>query len=155
MYTEVYVIPMRYPGGLVVKNPPECRRCGRCGFSSWVGTIPWRRTCAPVFLPGESHGQRSLEGCGLWCYKESDMTEHTHTHRLYHWLSTNKERHKEGREDYWTGTKIHCFHLWRSVWFLPRNYTQQTDSFFSFWIQVGEVHGLEPIQLCWKLLRDP
>ena len=29
----------------------------------------------PVFLPGESQGQRSLVGCCLWGRKESDMTE--------------------------------------------------------------------------------
>ena len=28
-----------------------------------------------VFLPGESHGQWSLEGCSFWGHKESDMTE--------------------------------------------------------------------------------
>ena len=39
-------------------------RCQRYGFNSWVGKIPWRRAWqpAPVFLPGESHGQRSLVG---------------------------------------------------------------------------------------------
>ena len=31
----------------------------------------------PVFLPGESHGQRSLMGCHLWGLTESDMTEAT------------------------------------------------------------------------------
>ena len=31
----------------------------------------------PVFLPGESHGRRSLAGCGLWGCKESDTTEVT------------------------------------------------------------------------------
>ena len=31
----------------------------------------------PVFLPGESHGQRSLEGCSPWSRKESDTTEVT------------------------------------------------------------------------------
>ena len=35
----------------------------------------------PVFLPGESHGQRSLAGSSPWDRKESDMTEHTHTHQ--------------------------------------------------------------------------
>ena len=47
-------------------------QCRRCGFSPWVGKIPWRRAwqLTPVFLPGESHGQRSLVGC-----KESDMPE--------------------------------------------------------------------------------
>ena len=28
-----------------------------------------------VFLPGESHGQRSLTGYSPWGHKESDMTE--------------------------------------------------------------------------------
>ena len=34
----------------------------RCRFSPWVGKIPWRRKWqpTPVFLPGESHGRRSL-----------------------------------------------------------------------------------------------
>ena len=41
----------------------------------------------PVFLPGESHGQRSLASYSPWGYKEQDMTEwlthtHTHTHTL-------------------------------------------------------------------------
>ena len=35
------------------------------GINPWVGKIPWRRAWQPtlVFLPGESHGQRSLVGC--------------------------------------------------------------------------------------------
>jgi len=35
----------------------------RCSFDPWVGKIPWRRAWLPnpVFLPGESHGQRSLD----------------------------------------------------------------------------------------------
>ena len=33
-------------------------------FFPWVGKVPWRRKWppAPVFLPGKSHGQRSLAG---------------------------------------------------------------------------------------------
>ena len=31
---------------------------------------------APVFLPGEFNGQRSLVGYSPWGLKESDMTEH-------------------------------------------------------------------------------
>ncbi|KAB0338356.1 hypothetical protein FD754_024640, partial [Muntiacus muntjak] len=42
----------------------------------------------PVFLPGESHGQRGLAGYGPWGHKESDTTEHTHTPSL-HLLSEN------------------------------------------------------------------
>ena len=32
-------------------------------------------TATPVFLPGESHGQRSLVGCSPWHHKESDTTK--------------------------------------------------------------------------------
>ena len=34
----------------------------------------------PVFLPGESHGHRSLAGYSPWGCKESDMTEVTYSH---------------------------------------------------------------------------
>ena len=44
---------------------------------TWVRNIPWRREWqpTPVFLPGESHGQRSLAGYSPWGQKESDTTE--------------------------------------------------------------------------------
>ena len=44
---------------------PE-HQCRQCGFSPWVGKIPWRRKRqpTPVFLPGKSHGQKSLWGTG-------------------------------------------------------------------------------------------
>ena len=47
-----------------------------CFFALPKGT-PWRRKWqpTPVFLPGESCGQRSLVGCHLWGPIESDMTE--------------------------------------------------------------------------------
>ena len=68
-----------FPGGSVVKNPPvdagDTR--GMNGFSPWVRQIPWRRKwlLTLVFLPRESHGQRSLEGYSPGDRKESDMTE--------------------------------------------------------------------------------
>ena len=62
----------------------HCRRCKRCGFDPWVGKIAWRRMWlpTPVFLPGESHGQRNQAGCGAKGCKESDttkVTEHTNS----------------------------------------------------------------------------
>ena len=38
----------------------------RLEFNPWVGKIPWRRKWqpTPVFLPGESNGQRSLADYG-------------------------------------------------------------------------------------------
>ena len=60
-------------------NPGLTREvlCRRLGFNPWVGKIPWRREWlpTPVFLPGEFHGQRSLEGYSPQDPKESDMTE--------------------------------------------------------------------------------
>ena len=50
---------------LVVKNQPtNAGNVKRQEFYAWVGKISWRRAWqpSPVFLPGESHGQRSLEG---------------------------------------------------------------------------------------------
>ena len=49
----------------------------RSGFNPWVKRILWRRKWqhSPVFLPGESYGQRSLAGYSLWGGKESDTTE--------------------------------------------------------------------------------
>ena len=48
-----------------VKNLPAMQETW---FDSWVRKIPWRRKwqTTPVFLPGESHGQRSLAGCSPW-----------------------------------------------------------------------------------------
>ena len=60
-----------------------CRRLKRCGFDPWV-RIPWSRKwqSTPVFLPGESHRQRSLVGSSPLGHTESDMTEATqHTAR--------------------------------------------------------------------------
>ena len=41
-----------------------CLQCGRPRSNLWARKIPWRRQWlpTPVFLPGKSHGQRSLLG---------------------------------------------------------------------------------------------
>ena len=51
--------------------------CGMSGFNPWVGKIPWRRKWqpTPVFLPGKSHGRRSLMGYKPWGHKELDTIE--------------------------------------------------------------------------------
>ena len=43
-------------------------QCRRCRFDPWIGRIPWRRKRQPTpgFLPGKSHGQRSLSGHSPW-----------------------------------------------------------------------------------------
>ena len=60
-----------FPGGSMVKKNKKsackCKRCRRYRFSLWVEKIPWRRAWqpTPVYLPGESQGQRSLVGYSL------------------------------------------------------------------------------------------
>ena len=63
-----------FPGGL---DGTESACNAEDGFHPWVRKVPWRRAWqpTPVFLPGESHGQRSLTGYSPWGHKESDTTE--------------------------------------------------------------------------------
>ena len=59
-----------YLGGWLSCKEPACQ--SRIpGFDPWVGRIPWRRKWqpTPVFLPGKSHGWRSLVGYGPWGHK--------------------------------------------------------------------------------------
>ena len=65
----------------MVKNLPTMQE-------NWVQSLGWEdplekemATPTPIFLPGESCGQRSLVGYSPWSYKESSTTERlTHTH---------------------------------------------------------------------------
>ena len=65
---------------LVVKNLlANAGDDDRHRFNPRVGKIPWRRAeqLTPVFLPGESHGHRTLEGYSPRGCKESHTTEVT------------------------------------------------------------------------------
>ena len=59
----------------MVKNPPAMQE-------TWVQSLSQENPMEKgiithsVFLPGKSHGQRSLVGYNPWGQKESDMTEH-------------------------------------------------------------------------------
>ena len=69
---------------------PACqsRRHKRHGFNTWVGKIPCRRAWqpTPVFLPGESHGQKILVGYSPLGHKELDTTEMTQHARTRQYL---------------------------------------------------------------------
>ena len=66
---------------MLVKKEPSCqsRRYKGYRFNSWVGKIPLRRSWqpTPVFLPGESHGQRRLAAYSPWDHKESITAKET------------------------------------------------------------------------------
>ena len=62
-------------------------QCRRCRFNPWVGKVSWRRKWlpTPVFLPGKSHGQRSLAGNSPQGGMESSTT----------WQLNNYHHHTE------------------------------------------------------------
>ena len=70
-----------FPGGSAVMNPSanaEDKNLipGKIK-SPGIGKIPWRKKWHPteIFLPGKSHGQRSLVGYSPWGHQESYITE--------------------------------------------------------------------------------
>ena len=75
-------------GSVVQKKKSTCQ-CRDMGSLPELGKSPWSRKWQStlVFLPGESHGQRSLAGCSSWGPKESDMTEQLSTHREIEYLN--------------------------------------------------------------------
>ena len=58
------------------------------GFDPWIGKISWRRKWqpTPVFLPGKSHGRRSLVSYSPWDCEESDTTEWLHFTNVLRWM---------------------------------------------------------------------
>ena len=62
----------------MVKNPPA-----NAGSLAWMDPLEEEMAPTPVFLPGESHGQRNLVGYSPWGSKESDMTEQLSTLVLF------------------------------------------------------------------------
>ena len=75
---------------LMAQTVKTLLQCWRPGCNPWVGKIPWRRTWQPipVFLPGESHGLRSLAGYTVHGVPESDMTKWL-TLSLFHYFHIN------------------------------------------------------------------
>ena len=61
-----------FPGGIVVKNPPvNAGDIREAALIPGIGKIPWKKEWQPipVFLPGESLGQRRLVGYSPWAAK--------------------------------------------------------------------------------------
>ena len=75
-------------------------QCRRRRFNPWVRKIPWRRKWQPslVFLPGKSHGQRSLVGCTPWGCE-----------RVGHDLATKKQQWKNCPSLFWS-------YVWHMTW---------------------------------------
>ena len=70
--------PLQYSRALLVaqmvENLPAMQETWIWSLD-WEDPLRWERLPTPVFLPGESHEQRSLEGYSPWGCKESGTTE--------------------------------------------------------------------------------
>ena len=78
LYNLIYDKSSGFPHSSVSKESA----CNAADLGSIAGSgslLPWRRKWqpTPVFLPGESHGQRSLAVSSSWGRKEPDTTEVT------------------------------------------------------------------------------
>ena len=70
---------MSFPGGSDGKHLPAMRET-RVWSLGWEDLLEEEMATPPVFMPGESHGRRSLVGYSPWGHKESDTTERLHFH---------------------------------------------------------------------------
>ena len=102
---------------LVVKNlPTNAGWCKRHRLDPWLRKIPWSKKwqTAPVFLPGKSHGQRSLMGYSLWGGKELDVAEHLHAH-----VCTHTRTHTHSYTCSLFSNFIHLIAQKVNIWTLP------------------------------------
>ena len=92
LYIKMVCIASGFPGGASGKAAAcQCGRFKRRRFDPWVGKIPWRRVWqpTPVFVPGESHGQKSLEGYSPWGRTRLQrLSMHAYT---LHWMQSKWE----------------------------------------------------------------
>ena len=113
--------------------------------------IPWRRAwqCTPVFLPGESHRQRSLVGYSPQGCRESDTTERLHFQLfmgfpvvMYGYESWTREKAERG----W----IDAFEMWywRRPLRVPRTARRSNQSILK---EISPEYSLEGLMLMLKL----
>ena len=115
-----YTTDLGFPWWLSGKESAcQCRRHKRCRFDPWVGNIPWRRKWqpSPLFLPGKSHGQRSLVVYSLWCGKR---VRHDLATKQQYWFYSNiPEKKKLVLFKYSRKLKITHHYIWSSLyWYL-------------------------------------
>ena len=103
---SIYTTLMGFPGVASSKEPAcQCKRQKRCGFDPWVREIPWRRVWqpTPVFLPGESHGQRHL--VGYIVHRVTQSQTQLKQLSMHASFSQDMRRHEESNADTWPNIK--------------------------------------------------
>ena len=74
LFCTVLLCILGFPGGSDGKALPSVREA-RVQSLGWEDPLEKENATHLVFLPGKSHGQRTLVGYSLWGLKESDTTE--------------------------------------------------------------------------------
>ena len=95
----------------VVKNLTANYR--RCEFNPWVGKLPWRRKWqpAPVFLPGESLGERSLVGYSAALNMPANLENSAVAKGLGKGQFSFQSQRKAMPKNAQTTTQLHSFHM--------------------------------------------
>ena len=82
LISHMQELTVDFPGGAAIRNPPAMQELQEMQVQCLSQEDLLEKELAgsagqptPVFLPGESHGQRRLAGNSSWGLKESDMTE--------------------------------------------------------------------------------
>ena len=151
---------MGFPGGTNGKEPTYQCKLGKkdTGLNPRGGKIPWGRTWqpTPVFLPGESHGQRSLESCRSmgehtvghdWsnsthtqihvCVWLNPFTVHVKHHHIVNWLHPCNRR-KRARHNFWKNDIAQGHNIYR----LKSNESKMADksTLIRPWLSISKLN---------------
>ena len=97
----------------------------RCGFDPWVGNSPWRSPWqpTPVFLPGESHRQRSLASYSL---NGLSMPAHTPYYTcMYNRVFQSSQKYAYEKNDAWTEIWRMTDAKWAENWEKASGHSEQ------------------------------
>ena len=111
------------------KSTRQCRSHSKRESEPWVWKIHWRRKWQlnPVFLPGKSHGQKSLAGYSSWCHK-----------RVRHDWGTKQQQRGLEKTQHKHNSESHEVHVRIGV------YTDQGKS------GLGQDWGINEFSMCWN-----
>ena len=125
-----------------LKGKASSCQCRKCRFDPWVRNIPWRRKWQPipVFLPGKSHWQRSLEGYSPWGPQRVGHNWGTE-HMVYVHMGAEECCLTEInclryvlKHEHWKDLKQDC-HVITMGWTINLSCsTKRSSSFFSFFV---------------------
>ena len=105
---------MGFPGGSVIKNPPA--DAGDQNLIPGSGRSPGekKRQPTPIFLPGKSHGQRSLAGYSPWGCKKvgNHLATKQHNNNNHEQCNTGKS----GKQHSAVLTDFSCVRFFATLW---------------------------------------